>query len=365
MVGAVAANLHEGSRSEILADYLFSSWGTVTPVRRQDDYGVDLYCTLTERVGRRARVRDHFTVQVKSSEDPWVLKNRASVEWLVDHPTPLFLCAVNKKDTRVRVYHTFVRFYVWAMGKLPATLELMPEPRGLGRFVQWAGGSKLSLSAPIIEADLGDLCDDERMEKLQNVFKVWVGFDRENCDLVRQGLLRFRMPDLYTTNELPTVLGEYGYAQPPIEFIRRGVSRLAEAAECIGGQVAEDDPELALLAALLIDRLKEKHAGAFNEAHFGREKRVPGHLGAFVTGRLNKGQPPGCYLYAGLDAIKAQIANEPLIEAYLAGDVHPRPPRPGRVGRQRRRRVPENAGAELKPGRGSYRKKKPRRAGRG
>ena len=34
MTGAYAPNPHEGSRSEILADYLFSSWGTVTPVRR-------------------------------------------------------------------------------------------------------------------------------------------------------------------------------------------------------------------------------------------------------------------------------------------------------------------------------------------
>ncbi len=54
MVGSVARNPHTGSRSEILADYLFSGWGTVTPVRRQDDYGVDLQCTLTEAIGQRA-----------------------------------------------------------------------------------------------------------------------------------------------------------------------------------------------------------------------------------------------------------------------------------------------------------------------
>lgn len=68
--GVVAANPHEGSRSEILADYLFSGWGTVTPVRRQDDFGVDLYCTLTDRIGKRAVVTDYFTVQVKSTNDP-------------------------------------------------------------------------------------------------------------------------------------------------------------------------------------------------------------------------------------------------------------------------------------------------------
>lgn len=46
MVGAISPNLHEGSRSEILADYLFSTWGTVTPVRRQDDFGIDLFARL-------------------------------------------------------------------------------------------------------------------------------------------------------------------------------------------------------------------------------------------------------------------------------------------------------------------------------
>lgn len=60
--GAVAANLHEASRAEIFADYLFSAWGTVTPARRQSDHGLDLYCTLTERIGQLARVREYFSV---------------------------------------------------------------------------------------------------------------------------------------------------------------------------------------------------------------------------------------------------------------------------------------------------------------
>src|SRR5215472_8586752 len=69
VTGATAAGFHEGSRSEILADYLFSAWGTVTPARRQSDYGLDLYCTLTERVGQRGRVKEYYSVQVKSGDD--------------------------------------------------------------------------------------------------------------------------------------------------------------------------------------------------------------------------------------------------------------------------------------------------------
>src|SRR5260370_29875610 len=106
MTGATAAGFHEGSRSEILADYLFSAWGTVTPARRQSDYGLDLYCTLTERVGRRARVREYFSVQVKSGDDAlWSFNGTGSVKWLVDHPLPLFLCTVHKRKGVVRIYH--------------------------------------------------------------------------------------------------------------------------------------------------------------------------------------------------------------------------------------------------------------------
>jgi hypothetical protein len=63
-VGAVAANLHEGSRSEYLAQYVFASFGTAVSVPHHEDAGIDLYCTLTERVGKLAWPRHYFTVQV-------------------------------------------------------------------------------------------------------------------------------------------------------------------------------------------------------------------------------------------------------------------------------------------------------------
>ena len=47
-----------------------------------NDYGIDLFCTLTNRIGRRAFVADHYSVQVKSTTDPWVLEGNDSVEWL-------------------------------------------------------------------------------------------------------------------------------------------------------------------------------------------------------------------------------------------------------------------------------------------
>jgi hypothetical protein len=112
MVAAMATNLHEGSRSEYLAQYIFASFGTSVPVPHQEDTGVDLYCTLTERIGLRAWPRAYSAVQVKSSMDSWVLHGAESVRWLVEHPLPLFLCVVDKSVAHIRVYHTSPRFYI-------------------------------------------------------------------------------------------------------------------------------------------------------------------------------------------------------------------------------------------------------------
>lgn len=118
MVGAIAANLHEGSRSEYLAQYVFASFGTVVSVPHQEDSGIDLYCTLTERVGSRAWPSAYFSVQVKSTINSWVLDSKDSVQWLVEHPLPLFLCIVDKPSARLRLYHTSPRFYVWSLPPL-------------------------------------------------------------------------------------------------------------------------------------------------------------------------------------------------------------------------------------------------------
>jgi len=151
MIGGIAANLHEGSRSEYLAQYIFASFGTAVPVPHQEDTGVDLYCTLTERIGQRAWPRAYFAVQVKSTMDAWTFGDEQSIRWLIEHPLPLFLCVVDKCSARIRIYHTSPRFYVWSLPPLPSRLELVPTTESEGHCSQWEGGWTFSLSAPILD----------------------------------------------------------------------------------------------------------------------------------------------------------------------------------------------------------------------
>src|SRR6266851_4926565 len=106
MPGGIAANLHEGSRSEYLAQYIFASFGTAVPVPHPEDTGIDLYCTITDRVGNLAWPRFYFAVQVKSTSDAWTFPSEESVRWLIEYPLPIFLCIVDESSARIRLYHT-------------------------------------------------------------------------------------------------------------------------------------------------------------------------------------------------------------------------------------------------------------------
>jgi len=200
MVGAIAANLHEGCRSEYLAQYVFASFGTAVSVPHQEDSGIDLYCTLTERIGSRAWPRAYFSVQVKSTMDSWVLAGKESVQWLVEQPLPFFLCIVDKASARLRVYHTSPRFYVWSLPPLPDRLELVPTTDEEGRCTQWQGSTTFSLSAPVLDATIQQLLDDGFHRQAWEVLRSWIGFDLENLARIRAGIHSFRMPDQYTTN---------------------------------------------------------------------------------------------------------------------------------------------------------------------
>ncbi len=320
VTGAVAANFHEGSRSEVLADYLFSAWGTVTPVRRQSDYGLDLYCTLTERVGQLARVREYYSVQVKSGDVAnWAFNDPDSVRWLVEHPLPLFLCAVDKKAGLVRVYHSMPRFQIWALPRpMPDSVQLIGEDGHDGQFDPGTNLPTCSLSAPILEIGLSDLADDARMQQLRAVFDYWVGLDRDNCELVRAGLLRFRRPSSYTTNELPFTGGQLELSYVDDEILKQGILRLAEALDCIGGQLTHPHCGKLLFgleAALLLDRIQKEFPSAFEGNHWWR-RRVPGWMNTSVVHRLRAAHGAG-YLYSGLDEVEAAITNIPLVQKYL------------------------------------------------
>lgn len=288
--GSVTANFHEGSRSEYLAQYVFASFGTAIAVPHHEDTGVDLYCTITERLGRLAWPRTHFTVQVKSSSDAWTFAGKDSVRWLLEHPLPLFLCVVDKKEARLRVYQTSQRLQAGLLSPPPKEVRLRPETGRTGVTFGSHGPADYSLSAPIVDCTLSDLVDDTRMSNARACIKYWAQIDAENILRRRSGLMAVRLPSQYTTNEVPGAQGSTTTFAPN----HNALPALLEILEHLALQRRQDS-DLTILALLaMLHRELAKRGG----------RTVP-----FAHSALNARMGANAYLFDAVDQLIAGVRN--------------------------------------------------------
>ena len=252
--GSYAPNLHEGSRSEYLAQYVFSMFGTSVPVLHQEDYGLDLHCTLSEREGQRARPVAYFSVQVKSIDGPWEFDDAGSVKWLVEYPAPLLLCIVDKAKARLSIYQTLARFGAAVRMELPAQLRLLPGAAGQGRALSWDREGNSELGPPILQFIIADLMDDALFTQYRDVLRFWVVCDQQNIWRYQAGMWSVSVPSRYITNELPGG-GRFRYLlNYATEEIRSKAENSASELEEWPGplMLAADDRVGALLAALML-----------------------------------------------------------------------------------------------------------------
>ena len=202
MTGSLATGFHEGSRSEYLAQFVFSSFGTAIPVLHQEDTGIDLYCTLLEQEGKRAWPRAYYSVQVKSTMDPWVFDSPESVRWIIEHPLPIFLCIVQKSEARILVYHTTPRFAAWILPIHKEHLKLIPGTNTKAQTVVggWTEGDSFDLTAPILNFSIQDVLNPNFRMQVAKVLKFWIDYDVENLFRIKSGIHHFRVPYQYETN---------------------------------------------------------------------------------------------------------------------------------------------------------------------
>jgi len=292
---------------------------TVIPI---EDYGIDLYCTLTKNDGLRSVVTDYYSVQIKSSADPWVFDTVEKIKWLLDYSTPLFLGCVDSTKTVLSIYQTMPR-YLAGFSEPGARLTLEPSEEDDGKFAQWSDGERFSLSAPIIRVSLAELSEPDRLESLRKVFQYWVRLDSYNSDLRRMGILRLRMPDKYRVNEgaVAEALIEQGRLQLSPAQLKRALQTLVEVVDCVGNQLrVTGDRERALYAALLL-----RHLFSVRQEELASDPRwsmgVSPSVVSQATRELNRelmeaGTSPD--LFEGLDQTADLVRGLPLVAKYLA-----------------------------------------------
>jgi hypothetical protein len=302
----LATNPHEGHRSEYLAQYVFASFGAAVAVPQAEDCGLDLYCTLTERDGRRSWARAMFSVQVKSNPKAWVFDSPEAVQWLVRLPVPVLLCAVDKSQLRLRVYHTFPRFQMWTLEKERSDcLELVPgKPES--PEAQCGVGSRQALGEPILDFTIAQLTNDGFHAQVRDVLRNWLRCDETNINWLQAGLRRFSRPDQYRPNEWNpsgwVTQSLTGYGSDSFDELKRNSEPLLE--ELARQFLARGDEAGAAVTALVLRRMNRQWH--------------PGFITSFLTSTLNTRLGHSGYLFAGLDRL------ELIEEAVVPGKEVPR-----------------------------------------
>jgi len=203
--GSIAPNFHEGTRSEYLAKYIFSAFGTSVSVPHPEDAGIDLYCTLGERIGQRLHVQNYYFVQVKSQKEQICYEGEKSVGWLLSHQYPLLICFVSKESGRVAVFQTMPVTFCFARGGA-RSITLVPDSDGqFFRYIEPAQDLKLYLGPPILDFHVSQMQDREWVDQAMGILRFWVELDQESISQKPMGLTLFRVPESYETNRIPNI----------------------------------------------------------------------------------------------------------------------------------------------------------------
>jgi hypothetical protein len=201
--GSIAPNFHEGTRSEYLAQYVFSAFGTSIPVPHPEDSEIDLYCTLGERIGNRLHVRNYYFVQVKSEKTEIAYGDAQSVHWLLGHRYPLLLCCIDKRTQDIEVYQT-LRVTMCAAKDGIEAITLIPadDPKGFGP-IEARKRMDIRLGAPILKFNIAQITGREWADRCMSILEWWIELDQYNIDHKAMGFTSFVVPDKYETNVRP------------------------------------------------------------------------------------------------------------------------------------------------------------------
>jgi hypothetical protein len=203
MPASIAKNAQEGTRSEYLAQYALSSFGTAIPVPHPEDSSIDLYCTLGRRIGRRFLVENQYLVQVKSTNDPIRYSGKDEVKWLLSHKYPFLICVVSKKSARIEIYQTLALSTLSPKEDVD-NIRLHPQSCPSGEYFPQVIDQEsvdIYLGDPVVKFSVTNFSDKDFIAEITNTLRSWVELDQENIDLKSTGYTMFRIPVKWETNK--------------------------------------------------------------------------------------------------------------------------------------------------------------------
>jgi len=233
--GITARNTRQGLRSEYIAKYIFSAFGTAVEVTSGNDIGIDLLCNLTFDQGKLIVYKSTYGIQVKSRGAEFKYSGKVATGWLSKMEFPLLLVEIDKGQSAVKVYSTWnLNRYILGLhtdeeGSYPDEVifdttitDVLTEPDCTKGIVP--------VGKPILEFNFTDIDDSLTCNNLCSVLNDWLEIDDKNYAMRRAGVSMAYGYTKWETNKKPTEQGvwykPYFYSSHHTEKIMKLLSEI-------------------------------------------------------------------------------------------------------------------------------------------
>ena len=211
MPATLAYGFHESNRGEYLAQFFLCALGVSAPVIRQEDIGVDFFCSIAKEENKKLTFHSPFMVQQgaegskefiyggyskqDTNKEKW---RKEGIEWLFSQELPLFVCVTNRKEGRVRLYSTsamwLARYAFGDMNEVELCPDLTHDPikecRGDKIGIDGHGDGysyRVPLGNPIVELDILNFDDGQRAKAIESL-TLAVDLEQKNITFRRLGV---------------------------------------------------------------------------------------------------------------------------------------------------------------------------------
>ena len=224
-----------GNRAELLAVYALSSIAAVTQVRRENDFGFDLLCTLLSHQEKVLRAGHSFGLQVKSVGEIQIryggLNRRNEwkgyeIDWLFNQDQPILIALADTRNWNVKLYSIARIWYIlYQIGPNPGEVVLIPDeelPSSnlMTKSHQWryideslpvcadgkpAGNGfsyQVPLGKPIVELSL-DNDDNSHLAEIRDALDEWLVQEYFNIMQRNLGIPTYLEWQAWQPNQVP------------------------------------------------------------------------------------------------------------------------------------------------------------------
>jgi hypothetical protein len=206
MPGALGYGWHESNRGEYLAQYFLAALGVSAPVIRQEDIGVDFFCSLAREENRKLTFHSPFMVQHGAEgskkftyggyvDGKW---RSDEIDWLFSQELPLFLCVTNREQGHFQLYSTSAMWLLRYQFGTMTSIVLCPDEKHdpLKESVRDKIGKEghgdgfeyhVPLGNPIVDVGFLDLKKNTRANIIESLRKA-IALEQMNITLRRLGV---------------------------------------------------------------------------------------------------------------------------------------------------------------------------------